>query len=136
MSELTTYKKCRQIRQGLVNQAANVMTYKSWSDESAAKEIREFPDNVKNQENGDSYYNIQLSELTAEEAIELGFCKWSDENPIYLIPLWLLPFLAEELEVGCIDDKPISKRKKSELDNDNRFGCLAYGIMPRPTAHG
>ena len=133
MAELTTYEKCRAIRQGLVNQAASVMVYRLWDDKFAARKIREFPKNVENQEDSELYCNIQPSELTMGEAIELGFCKWSDENPIYLIPLWLFPFLAEEIEVGCISGAPVSLRKKLELDNEQRFNCIAYGIIPKTT---
>lgn len=44
---------------------------------------------------------------------DLGFGKWSEESTIRLIPLWLFPFLAEEIETECIDgEKKLTKKKK------------------------
>lgn len=127
MEEFTAVELCRSIRRIMINRSAECMTYATWSDEFIAKEIREIPKIVKEWK---EYHPIDPNELTRDEMIELGFGKWSDEDPMYLIPLWLLPFLPDEIECGCIDGEK-SLMKIAEMDNDNRFGCLAYGVMPK-----
>jgi hypothetical protein len=123
---MDTYKLCKAIRRRIVNRAAEVMNYTSWSDDFAAKKIRSIPTAILSDEN---FQPIRVEELTAEQMDDLGFGSWSEENPIRLIPLWLFPFLPEEINCGCIDGES-GTLKKSEMDNDHRFGCLAYGVMP------
>jgi hypothetical protein len=124
---VTTFEKCQRIQRVIVNRAAEVMSYKRWGDDFAAKQIREIPEFLikRNPELG----QIQPAELTSDECDRLGFCRWSEENPMRLIPLWLLPFLAEEVKTTCIDGSSVLL--KSEMDDDNRGGCLAYGITPK-----
>ena len=130
--KMTTYDKCRTIRRMIVNRAAEVMAYKTWSEEFSTQEIRALPKELAESKNGKKYFSIQPAEMTDSQLEELGFRKWSDETPMRLIPLWLMPFLAEEIETECIDgEKRLTK--KSEMDNDNRFGCLAYGVKPMDT---
>jgi len=126
---MTTYEKCRAIRRMIVNCAAEVMVYKTWSDEFSTKEIRTLPEGLAKAEGGKKYFDIQPAEMTDSQLEELGFEKWSDETSMRLIPLWLMPFLAEEIETECIDGKK-KLTKKSEMNNDNRSGCLAYGVIP------
>ena len=67
--------------------------------------------------------------LTIKEAKTIGFCKWSDDNPkLMLIPGYLYNFLPKGLCVLSIDGE--SKIIGEEtIDNDTRFGCLAWGII-------
>ena len=63
---------------------------------------------------------------------DLGFGRWSEDNPMRLIPLWLYKFLPDEIESESISGKSV--RKTADMDNDSRYGCLAYGICPtKPT---
>lgn len=123
----STFDTAKTIRRVILTKAAESMNYRNWSTAFVGSEIKEIPVIIKNSE---WFYPINPSDLTENEMIELGFSKWSEEDPMYLIPFWLFHFLAEELECGCIDGE---KRKfnKSEMDNDHRFGCMAYGIMPK-----
>jgi hypothetical protein len=138
MENMTTYEVCRWIRKAIVNRAAQVMAYASWSDEFATQEIRDFPKNVRDNETDklgegevfQSAFGIQPSDLTDDEMLELGFGKWEEGNPIRLIPLYLFPFLADEMEIEDINGEK-SIMKKSDMDNDQRFGCLAYGVIPK-----
>lgn len=126
---MNTYEKCCSIRRMLLNRTAEVMVYNNWSNDFATKQIREFPSDVKKMNEGEKLFNIQPLELTKSQMQELGFGKWSDETQMMLIPLWLFPFLAEKIETECIDgEKKLTT--KSEMDTDNRFGCLAYGVLP------
>ncbi|MCD6347649.1 MAG: hypothetical protein J7L96_09545 [Bacteroidales bacterium] len=113
----------------IINRAAEVMVYTSWDDDFATKQIRKFPEELAKQKNGEDYFGIQPAEMTARQCDELGFSKWDEENPMRLIPLWLMPFLADEIETENINgEKKLTK--KSDMSDDNRFGCLAYGIIP------
>lgn len=107
-----------------MNRAAEVMNYTNWSDHSAAEKIREIPAAML-----EKIGKVNIAELTADQMDDLGFERWSEENPMRLIPLWLYPFLPDEIEAECIDGKK-SVHKKVDMDNDHRFGCLAYGIWP------
>ena len=108
-----------------MNRAAEIMAYKNWGDDFCARQIREIPEKLI-----PKLGTVNIEDLTKEQMEDLGFGKWSEENPMMLIPLWLFPFLPEDIEAGCIDGE---KRvfKKSDMDTDNRYGCLAYGIFPK-----
>lgn len=127
---METYDKCKSLRMVIVNRAAEVMAYASWSDDFAASQIRNIAFDLKNSGKCDSFFNIQPSEMTDSQLEDLGFGKWSEDTPMRLIPLWMLPFLAEKLEVEDINgEKSVVVTK--DIDNDNRFGCLAYGVIPK-----
>lgn len=71
---------------------------------------------------------IDFNNLSKKEAIELRFCKWSEEDPsLYLIPIWLLPILPVGTKLTCINGDEIVYDGEN-VDNDVRFGCLAYGV--------
>ena len=79
---------------------------------------------------------IDFNNLNEQEAIELRFGKWSEEDPtLYLIPIWLLPILPIGTKVTSIFDEEIVYDGKN-IDNDVRFGCLAYGIRVKPEKKG
>lgn len=46
---------------------------------------------------------------------------------MYLIPIWLLPVLPVGTKLTCINGAEIVYDGKN-IDNDVRFGCLAYGV--------
>jgi hypothetical protein len=123
---VTTFEKCQVIRRVIVNRAAEVMAYTNWEAAFAVQQIRDIPADLlsQNPELGD----IQPSELTDAECESLGFCRWSKENPMRLIPLWLFPFLAGDVKTATIDGEVVMC--KADMDNDHRFGCLAYGVVP------
>lgn len=76
---------------------------------------------------------VNIAELTAEQMDDLGFIRWSEENPMRLIPLWLYQFLPDEIETECIDGEKFVL-KRADMDNDHRLGWLAYGIWPNEKA--
>ena len=43
------------------------------------------------------------------------------------MPLWMLSFIKEEVDLGCINGKRRIFRR-DEIDNDERRGFLAYGV--------
>lgn len=109
-----------------MNRAAEVKAYTNWEADFAVRQIRDIPADLLSQ--NPDLGGIQPSELTAAECESLGFCGWSKENPIRLIPLWLFPFLAGDVKTTTIDGEAVLC--KADMDNDHRFGCLAYGVIP------
>lgn len=124
---LTVYEKCKLIRRIILNRASEVMTYHNWDTEFAAKEIRNIQPDVSTRY--PELTNLQLSRLTDKQCQDLGFNKWSNKLPIRLIPLWLKGFLPKNSKtIFDINGKKVYRTKN--IDNDNRFGSLAYGIIP------
>jgi len=127
---METFDKCKTIRRILINRTAEVIAYDSWSDEFSAKQIKNLPEDIKKMEGGDELFGIQPAEMSDCQLESLGFGKWEEGNPMRLIPLWLFPFIADKVETECIDgEKKVTKKK--DMDNDHRFGCIAYGVIPK-----
>jgi len=124
---MNTFEKCKRIRSIILRRAAEVISYK-WDAEFAVSTLGEIETNLRKKEDI-GLYDIQPSDLTATEMEELDFGKWTETSEMMLIPLWLFPYLADNIIVNCIDGTTVMK--KSEMDNDNRFGCLAYGVTPK-----
>ena len=110
----------------LANRVSETTQYESWSDEFSRKEIKEanqkFVDEIKK--------HIDWENLTEEDCKELRFGKWDEESGIYLIPLYLFPIIPIGLKVYSISGGEIVN-DGTNLDNDTRFGCIAYGIKPK-----
>lgn len=110
----------------LANRVSETTQYESWSDEFSRKEIKEasqkFVEEIRKY--------IDWDNLTEEDCKELRFCKWDEESGIYLIPLYLFPIIPIGLKVYSISGNEIVN-DGTNLDNDIRFGCIAYGIKPR-----
>ena len=123
---MTTYEKCCGIRHRILTAAAEVATYESWSDEFAVKRIRELSAGII--EHNPGIDTIQPCEMSTAQLDELGFCKLSEDNPMRLIPLWLHPYLAENVKLVCIDGSETVS--KYAMDNDHRGGYMAHGIVP------
>lgn len=106
------------------NRVSETTTYTNWSDEFCRKEIQHstdiFIDSMKR--------HFDWDNLTVEDAMNLRFQLWDEETPdLYLIPLYLLPILPIGMEVTSISGEKIIN-DGANLDNDIRFGCIAYGI--------
>jgi hypothetical protein len=108
----------------LVNKLSESNSYESWSNDLKAKQNKEAFEMF----NKEVRKHIDFKNLTVDEAIELRFSRWDEDMPnLYLIPLYLVPVLPEGLEVTSISgNKKIVG--KDYIDNDIRFGCIAYGI--------
>lgn len=105
------------------NRVSETVQYTSWSDEFCRKEVRQatmdFVSELRK--------HIDFSKLTREEAVALRFGKWDEESNLYLIPLYLLPIVPVGTELTCIDGEKIIYNGKN-VNNDIRFGCIAWGI--------
>lgn len=110
----------------LANRVSETTQYDNWSDNFCRKEIKEaiqkFVEEIKK--------HIDWENLTEEECKELRFGKWDEESGIYLIPLYLFPIIPIGLKVYSIMGNEIVN-DGTNLNNDIRFGCIAYGIKPK-----
>lgn len=105
------------------NRVAETVQYKGWDDKFCRKEVKsatmDFLSAMRKY--------IDFSKLTREEAAELRFCKWDEESDLYLIPLYLLPIIPIGTELTCINGQTVVY-DGTNVDNDIRFGCIAWGI--------
>ena len=122
---MSDYDFLLMVRQAIVNRAAEVFCY-NWDDNFSSERIKEIPDVFSKSE---YFRNVDPNEMTKDQLINLGFQKWDDESGLILIPLYVYPFLKDEIMCGSISDKEANLIKKSDIDTDNRFGCLAYGVF-------
>ncbi len=123
----STYDICKWIRKAILTNAGEVIAY-NWDADFIKKNLKELPEKLKKAE---GFRPIDPSDLEDEEMKNLGFGIWSEENPIRLIPLWLKPFLAERIKAGSISGEEPSEIETASMDDDHRFGCLAYGVIPK-----
>lgn len=128
--KMDTYDLCKAIRSRIINKAAMVMVYKeSWSAKFQAKEMGEIEEGLLS---ADGFHRVDPNDLTEDQMKELGFGLWDEDNPIRLIPLWLFPFIADEIECGSINNTDKGLVKRCDMDNDQRFGCISHGVTPKP----
>ena len=118
MTKSIAYMNAVQYRSIILRTFAETTQYEKWSDEFARSECFKARDRVP-------VDSIDITELTKEEALELGFQRWSKDATLYLLPMWMLPACNKSVKVESIggDVKPLN-----EANNDNRAGLLAFGI--------
>lgn len=116
----------KEILDCLTRYACNVaepVQYTMWSDEFCRKELKNSTDLFL--EEIRKY--IDWDNLTKKEAEELGFKRWSSNDDLYLIPLYLLPIVPIGTELTSIFHEKVIY-DGSNVDYDVRFGCIAFGI--------
>lgn len=123
---MNTYEICKTIQNLILATAGEVVTYTNWSDKFATNQLRETRNTVLDSE---WFKEIDPNNLTAEQMDNLGFSEKLTHSPVRLIPVWLYPYLAKEFRGASIMNKSIRILKYKEIDNDNRGGYLAYGVM-------
>ena len=131
MENLSVFEKCKNIRKALLTRVGEMLCYNKWSDQFKVENMNDIFETLERWEEKYGIFKIDPNELTESEMKELGFGKWNEENSIRLIPIWLFPFLTDSFICGSIDGNDLKLRSKSELDNDHRFGYLAYGCNPK-----
>lgn len=119
---MTHFEEASAIANYLLKLMGTQMVYKP-------DDYRPIDSAIENIKASNDYFDIDLTKLSEQELIELRFSLWDKESKNYLIPLWIFPFLTEVLTVTDINGKT-ETLSKSKLDLDNRFGYLAYGVIP------
>lgn len=122
---MTDIEMARWIRDRTLTAAAEVIAY-HWDEGFAAQNVRGVPAAIIVDPD---FTPIRVDRLTEDELNELGFGIWDTDDPLRLIPLWLLPYIADEFEGGCIDGER-GTYKRDEIDRDHRGGYIAYGVIP------
>lgn len=111
----------------LVNRLSELNTY-DWGADYKQKQLEEsFEAFYKSLWKTENIPLIDLSEMTVETALELRFQKWDSDGNLYLIPLWFKPLIPIGIELTSINGEKIVY-DGNNIDDDIRFGCLAYGI--------
>lgn len=128
MEPLSTFEKCTAIKNSLLTRVGEALTYESWSDSFRIENLKDIHATLTRWEKAHGSFKINPQDLSYEEMKELGFAVWDKENPIRLIPIWLFPFLCDEFESESIDGT--KHTTLAEVNNDHRFGCIAYGVVP------
>jgi hypothetical protein len=124
---MTTFEKCKSIRDSILTRAGEMLTY-GWSDDFKLSNMNDIHKSISKWEEKYGSFRIDPNDLTEIEMEELGFSSWSEDSKLKLIPIWIFPFLSECLDVESISGEKYTK--KSDIDNDHRYGLLAYGVNP------
>ena len=122
---MSDYDFLLMVRHAIINRAAEVICY-NWGADFSSERIKEITDVFSKSE---YFRKVDPNEMTKEQLVDLGFQKWDEESGLMLIPLYVYPFLKDEIVCGSISDKEASLIKVSDIDTDHRFGCLAYGVF-------
>lgn len=69
-----------------------------------------------------------IHKMSKEALIKIGLGQWG-ENGLWLFPYEWYEHIPEGMELMCIDGTT-EPFKNGVTDDDYRFGCLAYGIVP------
>jgi hypothetical protein len=108
-----------------LNAMAQVKHY-GWNPELCTDEIKRCYDKIMKHIKDNKL--IDMKTLTKADAYELGFTKWEEEQPDFLlIPIWLYDAIPDGTEIYSFTGEKRIKGK-DEIDLDVRFGCIAYGI--------
>lgn len=125
--ELTEYEVATSIRSSILLIASEVMNYrKQWSNEYSLSRIDEIANRIKSAK---WFRSIDPYQMNQEQLFDLGFRRWSEDNQLMLAPLWLFEFLRNDIKYIDINSEEIVL-DRLETDNDHRYGCLSFGIIP------
>ena len=109
----------------IMSRMAQSHQYDSWSDEFARKESGEALASLQKKVKEE----VDLASFTDAELKSLGFKYWSEECAMRLVPLWAVKALRDGTRLWAIDGE-LAIVGKDEIDDDVRFGCIAYGLIP------
>lgn len=74
--------------------------------------------------------HLDWSNLTERDCKALRFGKLEEGNPLRLIPIWLYKVIPIGTELTSINGEKVIFNGHN-IDLDTRYGCLAYGIIPK-----
>jgi hypothetical protein len=118
------------VRDFILNKAAQCMQYANWSEELIASKMTEARAKIIKDVGSIDFHLLSVDELKS-----IGFSLWDEETSILLAPLWAYDLLPVGQEMHCISGKSIvvapdykSAGSEHYIDNDIRFGCISYGF--------
>lgn len=123
-----TYKKLYSIRQNLANRFIMCNINDDWSDNFKLSTLSSVFDEYKT-DILSMPFDIDITLLTTEQLESLGFGKWSLDTGLMLVPLWAIPFVGSVVLTDIFNEEQTPANKIN--DYDIRFGCVAYGIVPK-----
>ena len=119
---MKTFDICKNLRKMLANRATDIIISNPDID-FVLRDLQDLPKYLV-EIGREEYTNIDISGLTKEQLIELDSQRLEG---LFLIPLWILPFLSEKMEVTTWDNKEITIKEAKE-NMEVIGGCLLYGF--------
>jgi hypothetical protein len=74
------------------------------------------------------WFRALVKEASIQRLLKCGFRKWDEKSGLYLIPHSLYHVIPNGFKVTSISGKK-EAFKFGVSDDDQRFGCLAFGIV-------
>jgi hypothetical protein len=129
------FQQLSRLRAAMLNTLASAWIYRGvWSKEYREKTLNDLMVKALNQKDWLPTFfpgGVDLGQLDEDELKALDFKLWSETYPgLRLIPLWVLPALPPSGTVYSIRGERVDYSPENPLDDDDRFGFLAYGVMP------
>ena len=139
LNENTNYVIAATIRQRILYGVSAPMVYKSWGFAYGMQTLAEQLERLS------KVGLVDVTKLDVEHLDALDFGHWSDEpddpaRGLRVIPVWLYPFLKPGQTLTSIDGSTTvvgenyteyADDNPGYIDNDNRGGFLAYGVIPK-----
>lgn len=116
-----------RIGNNLMNTIQMGLTYEQWGKEFSYEEVIRSYERIKDQAKEIVGNPVDLSD---EDLKNLGFKKWDEDSEIRLIPIWAYDLIPDGTELTSIGGSKTVKGT-NEIDLDVRFGCIAYGFVPK-----
>lgn len=128
------FKQLSTLRMAMLNTLGTNWDRPEWPEEYKQKRLADLEKKAARQDDEKGCFypgGVNLDQLDAEELTMLGFLPWSQEYPgMRLIPIWVMPALPPRGTVYTIEGCRLDYSPDAPLDNEVRFGMLAYGVMP------
>lgn len=120
-------KEFNDIRKAVVKTTARLFSskvYENWNDSFAREESNKTMDAlVKFLKTKD------LTKASKQQLRDLGCQAWDEDSPVLLVPLYIALSLPKDTEVMGIGGE-VEKHDPDRFDDDIRFGCCAFGLVP------
>lgn len=129
--ETNHFQLAKNVKNYMIDELAKYLTYQ-WPADFIYSEMDELKKKIAKE-----IPFIDFACMNTSQLRELGFKRWDDRSEFLLIPLWAYTMLKTGTELHCISGEAIKVAdgyqdncSENYIDNDQRFGCLAYGIKP------
>ncbi|MEG2503083.1 MAG: hypothetical protein RSB44_00175, partial [Carnobacterium sp.] len=124
MSKLS--KHVEILKNSLLIAAGEALNY-SWDSEYKIKNIQSMIqysiDDIDKLLKG----RLKTLKITHIEMNALNFGVWDDKSDLRLIPIWLAPFINQDVQVTSISGNTTILK---DADRDHRGGYIAFGVEP------